>query len=95
MTSDPDDDALGPIEVFNNAKGDARTGAQQIEFGLTFGVVGSLLSIGSVPIIAIGEGQAHALGLKRKARRAARRVVRAAQDRGVDAEPATEAPAEE
>ncbi len=95
LTSDSDDDAGGPIEAFNNGQADFRTGAQQIEFGLTFGVVGSLLSIGSVPIIAIGEGQAHALGLNRKARRAARRVARAAEAKGVDPEPAAEAPTEE
>ena len=95
LTSDSDDDALGPVEVFNNAQADHRSGAQQVEFGLTFGVVGSLLSIGSVPIIAIGEGQAHALGLNRKARRAARRVARAAEAKGVDPEPAEGAPTEE
>ena len=62
-------DDVGPIEVFNNQRGARASAANQVRFGLTFGIVGSALSLGSIPVVVIGEGRAHALGLHR-ARRA-------------------------
>lgn len=79
---DPDDVATLAEDAetrFNNSQADYRTAGQKIRVGLLFGIVGTTVSIGSAPIIAIGEGRAHALGLNRKARRAAKAVQAAAE----------------
>ncbi len=80
--TDPEDAAAlaeGPLARFNNSQANYRSAVQQAEFGITIGIVGTLLSIGSVPVLVAGDGRAQAMGLNRKARRAARRVAQTAE----------------
>ncbi len=95
ISVEADEWELNVNDAYNANQAKYRGFQQQAGFGVTLGVIGSLLSIGSVPIIAVGEGQAHALGLNRKARRAAKRVAKAAEKQGADPEPASVTPEED
>ena len=74
-----------PEARFNNNQSDFRTAGQDLRAGIALGIAGTALSIGSVPIIVIGEGRANAKGLNRRARQAARRVQERAAEDAADA----------
>ena len=63
-----------PEARFNNNQSDFRTAGQSIRAGIVLGFVGTAVSIGSAPIIVIGEKRSHAMGLNRGTRKAARAV---------------------